>query len=215
MSDEKSTGRRGPGRPTDEVDRRERILQAAGEAFLEHGFEAPVRVIAESAGVSTAAVYYYFPTKDALLVEAAVRIGRVFDRMQSDLREDVELRELLDGLARTYLSAFADPAAPRLILQMFMQGGRMPEAFSELAHRLDRVLAPVRRRLAELQEAGRIRNDIAPEVLAQTFFGALFSFVMARKVLRAPWLPEMEDEAVARAVACIVADGVSKEGGGA
>lgn len=53
---------------------RERILQVASALFASRGFDAtPVRMIAERAGVTDPALYYYFPTKrdlhDALLVE--------------------------------------------------------------------------------------------------------------------------------------------------
>jgi AcrR family transcriptional regulator len=47
---------------------RERILQVALDLFSERGYEATsLREIAESVGVTKAALYYYFPSKEALI----------------------------------------------------------------------------------------------------------------------------------------------------
>ncbi|MFU8841192.1 MAG: TetR/AcrR family transcriptional regulator [Nitriliruptoraceae bacterium] len=47
---------------------RERLLDAAEELFATHGFTATTtRQIADLAGTSTGAVFYHFPTKEALL----------------------------------------------------------------------------------------------------------------------------------------------------
>ncbi|MBE9373710.1 TetR/AcrR family transcriptional regulator [Saccharopolyspora sp. HNM0983] len=48
----------------------EEILQAAAELFTQHGYAATsTRRIAESVGMRQASLYYYFPTKDAILAE--------------------------------------------------------------------------------------------------------------------------------------------------
>lgn len=49
---------------------RQRILGAALKLFHDRGFEAAtMRDIAEEAGVATGAAYYYFPSKDAIVME--------------------------------------------------------------------------------------------------------------------------------------------------
>ncbi|MFI0452954.1 TetR/AcrR family transcriptional regulator [Actinomadura sp. 6N118] len=48
---------------------RQRVLDAAREAFLEHGTEAQMEDIARSAGVGVGTVYRHFPTKQALVDE--------------------------------------------------------------------------------------------------------------------------------------------------
>ena len=49
---------------------RRRILSAALKLFRDRGFEAAtMRDIAEEAGVATGAAYYYFPSKDAIVME--------------------------------------------------------------------------------------------------------------------------------------------------
>jgi len=68
--------KRGPGRPsTRHARRREEILKTAAGVFAERGFHgASMRDIAARLGVRQAAIYYYFPSKTAIL-EAICREG--------------------------------------------------------------------------------------------------------------------------------------------
>ncbi|MFJ6466407.1 TetR/AcrR family transcriptional regulator [Streptomyces sp. NPDC091387] len=49
---------------------RDRILEAAREAYAAHGIDVPVTTIARRAGVGVATLYRRFPTRDALVTEA-------------------------------------------------------------------------------------------------------------------------------------------------
>ncbi|HEY1778643.1 MAG TPA: helix-turn-helix domain-containing protein [Solirubrobacteraceae bacterium] len=54
---------------TQAVDTRSRILDAALEVFSEHGFEgSTLQQVADLLGVTKAALYYHFPSKDDILV---------------------------------------------------------------------------------------------------------------------------------------------------
>ncbi len=49
---------------------KQRILETAERLFLEHGYQAvSIRDIANACGVTNAALYYYFPSKEALFRE--------------------------------------------------------------------------------------------------------------------------------------------------
>lgn len=50
----------------------ERLLQAAGEVFTEHGAEAPMDEVARRAGVGPGTLYRHFPTRHDLLVAVYV-----------------------------------------------------------------------------------------------------------------------------------------------
>ena len=64
----RSAGRASSTRKADET--RQRILEAALALFAERGFEeATMRQIAERAGVAAGAAYYYFASKDELVLE--------------------------------------------------------------------------------------------------------------------------------------------------
>ncbi|MCP3711732.1 TetR/AcrR family transcriptional regulator [Paraburkholderia sp. CNPSo 3274] len=62
------------------------LLEAAGEAFAERGFEAATMTqIAQQAGVSVGAAYQYFPNKEALALALRKRYGDEMDARWSAL----------------------------------------------------------------------------------------------------------------------------------
>jgi AcrR family transcriptional regulator len=75
-----------PRKPrTDALRNRERILDAAKEAFTRHGASASLDDIAKQAGVGAGTLYRHFPTRDALIeavyrseVEKLAATGRTF-----------------------------------------------------------------------------------------------------------------------------------------
>src|SRR5262245_20865442 len=63
---------------------RAQILSAAVALFSEHGFAtATMREIAARAGVATGAAYYYFPSKDAIVLA-------FYEQAQTDLAPQLE-----------------------------------------------------------------------------------------------------------------------------
>ena len=82
--------RRKPGRPadTDSTDTLERILLCARERFAKDGFDGTTnKDIAEMAGVSSAALYHYFPSKSDMYIAVCDSITHdfvaVFERCTS------------------------------------------------------------------------------------------------------------------------------------
>ncbi|MEM9134837.1 MAG: helix-turn-helix domain-containing protein [Actinomycetota bacterium] len=111
---------RPPKTDADGVPTRERLLKAAVEACIEHGFDhLTLADVAKRADVSTPAIYNHFANKDELLVEACRAelyrgAGRRGPRT-ADLR----------GMAEAYLSPeFA--AARRLQLELHLASGTNP-----------------------------------------------------------------------------------------
>ncbi|HHW60494.1 MAG TPA: TetR/AcrR family transcriptional regulator [Syntrophomonadaceae bacterium] len=52
------------------MDGKQKIIEAAGKVISEQGLSnATVRLIAETAGTSTGAIYYYYSSKEAMLVD--------------------------------------------------------------------------------------------------------------------------------------------------
>jgi len=79
--------RRQPGSKSEET--RARILEAALTTFRERGFErATMREIAVAAGVATGAAYYYFESKDAIVMA-------FYERSTNEMATAIEA--MLDG----------------------------------------------------------------------------------------------------------------------
>jgi AcrR family transcriptional regulator len=89
---------------------RQRILTAALAIFRERGFEsATMREIAKAAEVATGAAYYYFDSKDALVMA-------FYDQAQEHMRADLETKltkcETLESRLQTIISEKLDYFAP-------------------------------------------------------------------------------------------------------
>jgi AcrR family transcriptional regulator len=87
---------------------RTRILTAALELFRERGFaETTMREIAARAGVATGAAYYYFVSKDAIVMAF---YQRAMDEMQEEVETAIgagkDLRRRLTGLIEAKLKYF-------------------------------------------------------------------------------------------------------------
>jgi AcrR family transcriptional regulator len=110
------------------ADTKPKILEAALELFRHNGFEsATMRDIARAAGVATGAAYYYYPSKDAIVmdfyrqssvemqpkIEAALAKARGLEARLRELIE-VKLRHFAPnrGVLRALLRNGADPASP-------------------------------------------------------------------------------------------------------
>jgi AcrR family transcriptional regulator len=83
-------------------DTREKIMEAALELFRERGFaEATMREIASRAGVATGLAYYYFKSKDAIVLafyqRAKEDLAVALDAAQTDKQLAGRLRALIEA----------------------------------------------------------------------------------------------------------------------
>src|SRR4030095_7626891 len=88
---------------------RERILEAALKLFHDRGFDSTtMRDIATKAGMAIGAAYYYFDSKDAIVLafydRARTEMG---PRIEEALAETRDLRERLRKVIRIKLDYFA------------------------------------------------------------------------------------------------------------
>lgn len=96
---------------TVELNPRERILDAAEDAFSDSGFEgASIRHIAQSAGANLATVYYYFGSKEGLMEAVLKRRFGPLGEEQLRLLRDLEHAAGSKGLAvEAILEAMLEP----------------------------------------------------------------------------------------------------------
>lgn len=85
---------------------RDSILQAAGELFLERGYEdLSMRMVAERIGYSATTIYHHFENKDDLLFAV---VDQGFKRFTAELAAAADStddpRERLNALGRAYVS---------------------------------------------------------------------------------------------------------------
>ncbi|QIK81691.1 TetR/AcrR family transcriptional regulator [Lysobacter sp. HDW10] len=113
---------------------RERILSAAQQCFIEHGFHAAsMASIAETAEVSAGLIYRYFANKNAIILA-------IVDRQLELLRNDIQLNRQVDlaaemadnyGRTRTLDSRGMNAA---LLLEMSAEATRDPQIAAALDH---------------------------------------------------------------------------------
>jgi len=150
---------------------REKILEAALELFRERGFaEATMRDIAARAGVATGLAYYYFESKDAIVLAFYQRakddLAAVLDGVQTGgnlaarLQAIVETKFSYFKPDRRFLGALmahaADPASP---LSPFGEPSRPIREFD---------FAQFDRALAETNTA--VPKDLAPHIAKILWF---------------------------------------------
>jgi len=90
---------------------------------------------------------------------------------------------------------------------------KMPGFLPMMAGRLQKgVVGPTVAYLETLRKEGRIGPEIDPPTVGQVLFGTCFSYMLARYVLQAPWVQDLEPEALARQLAHVLVNGMSGAG---
>jgi len=168
---------------TDTVDR---ILTVAEALFAEHGFDAvSINVIAEAAGVSKANVFHHFISKNELYLAVLRNACRDASQHLDELGNDQEsLAARLPQFARAHLDNLLEHAqVTRLMLRELLSDN--PRHGQELAEKVfgekfSRFVAILRAG----QQAGELRADIDPAMVATVLLGANVFFFESREVLR-------------------------------
>jgi TetR/AcrR family transcriptional regulator, transcriptional repressor of aconitase len=136
------------------TERREQILEGARRCFAVNGYEGATVVKLEGeTGLSRGAIFNYFPSKEDLFIELAVRDSArmseiwVNDGLEAVVREVVEL----------------DPAWLSVYLELFRRV-RTDADFRERIEARQKAVAPANRaRVEQAQRDGEFRDDIAPK----------------------------------------------------
>jgi len=168
---------------TDTVDR---ILTVAEALFAEHGFDAvSINAIAEAAGVSKANVFHHFISKNDLYLAVLRNACRDASQHLDELGNDQEsLAARLPQFARAHLDNLLEHAqVTRLMLRELLSDN--PRHGQELAEKVfgekfSRFVAILRAG----QQAGELRADIDPAMVATVLLGANVFFFESREVLR-------------------------------
>ncbi|MBT2503449.1 TetR/AcrR family transcriptional regulator [Curtobacterium sp. ISL-83] len=86
---------------------RERVQQVALDLFTRQGYEATsLREIAEAVGINKASLYYYFPSKEAILQSLFDDRGTEVEHLLAWLREQPQTPELLEDAVLRWVGTF-------------------------------------------------------------------------------------------------------------
>ncbi len=165
---------------------REKIIQAATEAFAQRGFRgAKMADIAKAANLTEPGLLHHFPSKTHLLMEVLKERDRIDnERMQVTLQKNgnhfleagielVEHNETVPGLVQLFNLLVAESISPD------------HPAHNFFIERYQHTRGNWAQSIAQAQQAGEIRSDIPAETLA------ILSFAMMDG-LQVQWLMEPE-----------------------
>lgn len=79
------------------MDKREKLLQTALELFVSQGFnDTPTSKIAKEAGIATGTLFYFFPTKDKLIISLYLKLkGQAAESINAALAEVKSTKEVI------------------------------------------------------------------------------------------------------------------------
>ena len=165
--------------------RRDQILDAAMQCFAAAGFRGTTtREIASRVGITEAALYRHFESKEALY---SAIIARKIDA--PDLTAQLEAaaaagddRAVLGGLARTLIErALADPAFIRILYFTALEGHSLAQPF--FVSRVVRVREFLTGYITRRIEAGAFRR-LDPVIAARAFLGMVSDYMNVHVVFQ-------------------------------
>ena len=172
---------------------RERILQAAGELFMERGYvRATTRAIAEAAGVNEVTLFRHFGSKRNLLRELVQTHSAIPDfidlvekRLGNDYRGDLTV------LGTAFFRALTERRdALRLML---CEADEVPEVREIMAQIPGQLRQLTMRYIQRHIAAGAVR-DLGAEYMAQAFLGMFFAYIVGSNMLDSPAVPDASPE---------------------
>ncbi|UFJ39533.1 TetR/AcrR family transcriptional regulator [Brevibacillus humidisoli] len=147
---------------------RARLLAAAAGQFAEYGFHGTrVSQIVAAAGLTQAAFYLYFPSKQAVFEELIESFGRELKELADAGRQIAQLQPadvpqvVRDSLQRLFVFFADNPDVTRVALFVAPEA----EAFKR------QIVTLVMENMRNNQAAGRIRQELAVEVAAECLLG--------------------------------------------
>jgi len=155
--------------------RRGEILAAAKRLFAEEGYEsATMRRIATAVGVSGAALYVYFPDKEAILFAIAEEtFAELLAALEASQRVSGDLLQRFRAGLMTYIAfGRTRPDEYRLTFQRKMISLPVPGRHCGTIEAADRSFDILERGVAELMDAGTFQRR-SPVLVAEALWACL------------------------------------------
>jgi AcrR family transcriptional regulator len=203
-----------PNRPVDRPvgeERRRQIVREAIRCFAAKGFRGTtIRDLATRVGITEAALYRYFPSKEALY--AAIIDEKIAAPSATEAVQDAAVagddRAVFEGLARHLLANVeGDPSFLRILLYTGLEEHELAAQFFERQiHLREFVAGYIARRTRE----GAFR-PVDPKLCARAFLGMVVDYLIVREVFNQKHLYPAGPEEVARTFVSIFLDGIRRE----
>ena len=197
-----------PPRPGAEK-RRGQILREAANCFGTRGFRGTTtRDVAAAVGITEAALYRYFPSKEAMyvaLLDERMAVPEVVSALEPFARSNDD-RQVFTRLALAILQTVeADPSFLRLLLYSALEGHELGRPFYETRmHRLREFLT---RYITRRTREGDFRAQ-DPVLAARAFVGMVVDHLIVRQVFGLRDAYPQAPEQVAETYTAIFLDGM-------
>lgn len=176
------------------ADRREEILVAAIGLFVAQGYDrTTMREIARAAGVSTGAIYVYYPTKGSMLQaicsEQASRMRAMLETALHNLPAEAD--PIVTGML-AFVGRFGDRSPDerrqreRIDLLLRYEATRDEAVAASVREVIESWRALVMTLLRAQQEAGRVRADVDIAALTELFLALPNGLEMTELLVGSP-----------------------------
>ncbi len=168
-------------KPDVSAERKAQILAAARDVFVKKGFDAArMEDIAESAGLSIGGVYWYYRSKEEIILDLMTSLTHAD---LSDLRALMDAPGTVAERLKGYIRASIPPteALSPLFYDFYSLGGRDPRARAHLRN----YFHAYRQVIADLLAQGIARGEFRPLNINQiaTLFAALYEGMLEMAML--------------------------------
>ncbi|MFM9121918.1 MAG: TetR/AcrR family transcriptional regulator [Actinomycetota bacterium] len=177
------------GLPTrcDRAETRSRLLIEARRSFAIEGFDATTnKSLAKAAGITTAAIYHYFPSKVELYVAVFSDVQQmVCDTIQKSVDQELEITKnissMIDALAELTVR---EPAVVSFVLSVSAEAHRHPELMQAIlptGGRIGRILLQI---ATEAVQRGEVNDEISAQSLEDMLMVVLAGLARFNMVYR-------------------------------
>ncbi len=161
-------------------DTRQRLLEAACDAFREEGYHVSIDRLAARARVARQTLYNHFPSKDALFAEA---VRHIIQSVLVTLDRDGDVRATLLAFGEAYRAKVLSSEGIAIFRTLMAEAPRFPALAKQFFRQGPQT---TRKRLAEYlaraMEQGQLRRD-DPDFAAEMLAAMLVDFDRLRGLM--------------------------------
>jgi AcrR family transcriptional regulator len=195
-------------RPAGE-ERRRQIIDEAIRCFAAKGFRGTtIRELAGGVGLTEAALYRYFPSKEALyqaIIDEKIAAPDPIHALEEAARAGDD-RAVFGGLARSFLASVdADPSFLRILLYTGLEDHELSAPFFE--RRIRRLREFVASYIERRSREGAFRA-LDPTLSARAFLGMIIDYLIVRQVFQQRDVYRAGPEEVAETFVSIFLEGM-------